>query len=272
MNNNPSPSSTDFLVTKEYRQFAEFCDACRRYRYIGICHGSPGVGKTFSALHYAQWDLLGPHLIPSARVSSFPKEVMECRTILYTAEVDNTPKRLAKDIQQCRQSLSYLIEDTTAASQGRKAEALPADKAELLIVDEADRLKTQSLEQMRDLYDRGQFGLVLIGIPGLEKRLARYPQFFSRVGFVHAFRSLGQEETQFILNHKWKQIGVNLQPDDFTDVETVTTILLNTGSNFPHHSSLCSQIERIVQINDIRIITKEVVEKASQNLLIGGAP
>ena len=98
---------------------------------------------------------------------------MECRTILYTAEVDNTPKRLAKDIQQLRQSLSYLIEDTTAASQGRKAEALPADKAELLIVDEADRLKTQSLEQMRDLYDRGQFGLVLIGIPGLEKRLAR---------------------------------------------------------------------------------------------------
>lgn len=200
-----------------------------------------------------------------------PKEVMECRTILYTAEVDNTPKRLAKDIQQLRQSLSYLIEDMTAVSQGRKAEALPADKTELLIVDEADRLKTQSLEQMRDLYDRGQFGLVLIGIPGLEKRLARYPQFYSRVGFVHGFRPLSQEETQFILNHKWKQIGVNLQPDDFTDVETVTTILRITGGNFRLIHRLCSQVERIVQINDLRIITKEVVETARENLLIGGA-
>ena len=45
-----------FIETKEYKRFAEFCDACIKYKYIGICYGAPGVGKTLSSRYYCNWD------------------------------------------------------------------------------------------------------------------------------------------------------------------------------------------------------------------------
>jgi DNA transposition AAA+ family ATPase len=122
---------------------------------------------------------------------------------------------------------------------------------------------------MRDLYDRGRLGLVLIGMPGLEKRLARYAQLYSRVGFVHQFRTLSTEEMQFILAHKWKQLGLKLTPDDFTDAEAVAAITRITAGNFRLIQRLFEQIDRILQINNLRTVTKEVVEAARETLVVG---
>jgi hypothetical protein len=163
-----------------------------------------------------------------------------------------------------------VVEDVTHVHQLMGTDASPdIPSKDLIMIDEADRLKMVGLEHLRDIYDREEFGLVLIGMPGIEKRLARYAQLYSRVGFVHQFHSLSTEEVRFILEHKWQQIGVRLQPDDFSDMEAVATVIRITGGNFRLIHRLCTQIERILQINEIRMVTKEVVEAAREQLVIG---
>jgi hypothetical protein len=49
-----------------------------------------------------------------------------------------------------------------------------ADPTTLILIDEADRLGMSSLEQVRSIFDKSEVGLILIGMPGIEKRVARF--------------------------------------------------------------------------------------------------
>jgi DNA transposition AAA+ family ATPase len=144
------------------------------------------------------------------------------------------------------------------------------DPTALLVIDEADRLKVAGLEQVRNIFDHGGIGLVLIGMPGLEKRLARYPQFYSRIGFVHEFRPLAAKEIRQLLDQRWTPPGVHL-PQHSLDSETVAAIIRITGGNFRLLNRLLIQMDRILEINALEEVTKAVVEAARESLVIGQA-
>lgn len=266
-------STPEFIVTKAHRLFGEFCDACRRYRYIGLCYGRPGVGKTMSARYSANWNQI-EYLLEHYRLIELPAvpEIMPCATLVYTPPVTASPSRLEKEIYDGIDKLEALHYYLQAALDEQVVLTYPARKSgstDLLIIDEADRLKAVGLEIVRDIYDRRQIGVILIGMPGIEKRLSRYPQLYSRVGFVHQFKPLSPTEIQFILQHKWRTLSSQFDPEDFTDHEALSTILRITGGNFRLLQRLSSQIERILEINQLRTITKEVVETARESLVIG---
>jgi DNA transposition AAA+ family ATPase len=312
-----SNASSDFVVTKEHRRFAEFCDACRRYRYMGLCYGSPGVGKTLSARHYANWDKVAAYRLYTCATAEEFAEVVGSTTVFYTPPVVNSPGRIEQDIVHRRTRLQSLALEKLYREQAVQQEAVrqkeatllrqyindPAwmsnpppprppptaptefdiikcyaarrdetpDPTSLVIIDETDRLKTAGLEQVRDIFARGDLGVVLIGMPGLEKRLSHYPQLYSRVGFVHAFRPLSAQEVRQLLHQRWLPAGIELPEEGWADEEALAAIIRITGGNFRLLHRLLTQIARIVEINALQQVTSQAVETARVSLVIGTA-
>jgi DNA transposition AAA+ family ATPase len=266
------PTVAEFLITKEYRRFEEFCHACRCDRYIELCYGPPGVGKTLSARQYARWDVLEPHLAAwsnaeRVRHGSYG-QLAACCTVLYTPTVTTTARSLEREVAGLVTEMHCVVAHALAAQAAPDSEG-ERDHCTLLSVDEADRVKMQGLEQLRDFYDRETIGLVLIGMPGLEKRVARYPQLSSRVGFAHAFRPLSEEEMACILRHHWAALGRGLDPTQCTDQEAVAAIIRITAGTFRLRNRLVAHIRRLTQLNGLQTSTREVVDVARAGLVIG---
>jgi DNA transposition AAA+ family ATPase len=191
---------------------------------------------------------------------------------LYTPTATVTAKQMEKDLVLLRWSLRVIGE--AARSVPQEVETVEGmvrpGQVDLLIVDEADRLKPLALEVLRDVYDRSPMGLILVGMPGLEKRLARYPQLYSRVGFVHQYRTLDREEQKEIIEQQVNLFGVERGVERKIEQEAVAQIIRMTGGNFRQMDRLLSQMKRIMEINpEVEVVSKEVVEAAREQLVFG---
>ncbi|MBB5062679.1 AAA family ATPase [Granulicella mallensis] len=142
------------------------------------------------------------------------------------------------------------------------------DPTTLILVDEADRLHMNSLEVIRSIFDDGGIGMVLIGMPSIEKRIARFPQFYSRIGFVHEFRPLDEAQMTRLLNERWLPAGVKL-PDALLAPEVIATLIRMSGGNFRLLTRLLTQVERLLKVNHSEIVSKEIVTAARDSLIIG---
>lgn len=272
----------EFILTKEYKKFEEFCNSCKDYKYIGLCYGIPGIGKPLSAIRYSNWNEISNFYNTNfekifRNLLSLPKlpEIQHCDTILITASPTNTPSRIEKIVTSEAFILKFMksfserqqIQGTYVYSHSSDQEQLSEIK--LLIVDEVDHLKYTSLEQLRNIYDQQEFGMVLIGMPGIERRISRYPQLYSRVGFVHEFKTLSKDEMTFIIEHHLAQLGTKIKIDNFSDYETLNTIVRISKGNLRVLTRLFQQLERLIKINNITTINTDLVNAAREALVSG---
>ncbi|EGP4944537.1 TPA: AAA family ATPase [Enterococcus faecium] len=197
-------------------------------------------------------------------------EILSVNKVFYTTPAEKM-SRVSSDINTItsRIDLTKAMHRVLKYNQGDPSVPKTYEAINLIIVDEIDRLKLQHLEQLRDIYDKNDLAMVLIGMPGIEKRLSRYPQLYSRIGFAHEFDNLSKDETHHILEYKWADLGIDIKLEDFSDYEAITTIIKITKGNFRLIHRLFAQIDRILRINQMDKITVEVVEAARDSLVIG---
>jgi DNA transposition AAA+ family ATPase len=108
-----------------------------------------------------------------------------------------------------------------------------------------------------------------MGMADLEKKVSYYPQLYSRIGFVHEYRPVSQEEMCYILSHYWHQVGLEFGEANFADEEALETVMQITGGNFRLVHRLLRQAQRILKVNRLTTMTREVLEAARECLVIG---
>jgi len=298
-----------FLKTSEDARFSEFCEACRVSKYIGLCYGAPGVGKTISARRLARWFQIEDPAVANALSDEDLEDVARRRVIYFTPTVVNSPgsvrdglqraaMRLRDVVGQPTRRVNRAILDAQDAARTAKLERMRTtedwlrdppsrveeplqwpspsrthwiEPAELVVIDEADRLRTSSLEEVRDLFDRTGVPVVLVGMPGLEKRLARHAQLYSRVGFVHAYKPLRPDELSRLLDERWPDLAPGLPKDGVVDADAISAIVRMTAGNLRLVTRLLDQIRRILALNGLDKIDRGVVDAARESLVIGPA-
>jgi hypothetical protein len=165
-----------FIATKEQRRFTECAEADASTATLARAAARLASANLVRAPPCA----LGPggpliETWPARDPSSatIHAAFARSRTVFHTPPVLGTLRDLRATLNDHIMRVEVCIDDHLQRDvQGcRVIQCQPL--VELLIFDEAERLSMTALACIRDLFDRTGVGVILIGMPGMEKRLSR---------------------------------------------------------------------------------------------------
>lgn len=156
-------ASVPFAETPTARMILDVFEYAQSTADVGVVVGAAGLGKTMAASHYAR-----------------------TRPSVWHLTVDPSLRRAYGMLSYIADALGVTETRTDRISRAISARLIGSEG--LLIIDEAQHLTTDGMDQLRSLHDRAQIGLVIMGNQGVWTRLdgggrkAQFAQLFSRVG------------------------------------------------------------------------------------------
>ena len=263
--NEPFAPLSAFAETVEYRRFVQVCEATRRYRYISVCLGASGVGKTRAARRYAQWDLFEPLLTAQGTVvpPSFASDCPLPRTAFYTPRATATPKSIEQDLALLQWGMQMIADAARTRSEEMqpRSAALRPGAVDLLVVDEVDRCSHISLEVLRDLFDRYPVGLVLLARTDRARHLLNQHPLASRVGVLHEFCALSSSDARLFIRQQVESLGLSLEE------QAVEAFVQKTGGNFRKMYLVLTHLDYMAGRHGPFTVTGNEIDEAVARLL-----
>ncbi len=224
-------------------------DPERRSPTMGVITGLPGTGKTIATQDYL--DNLAPHAHTALPVAIKVKVMPR-----------STPRALAKTImdsllEKSRGNNIYEIADEAAM-------AIERNDLNLVVVDEADRLKEDSFEVLRHLFDKTGCPIVLVGLPSILRVVDRHEKFSSRVGLRMQFLPLELEEVLTVVLPGLVIPRWTYDPDQEADRLMGEAIWSKVNPSLRKLTNLLVLASQITRANEAPSITPACIEEAFQ--------
>jgi DNA transposition AAA+ family ATPase len=241
-----------FIQTINFRIFNEIAGLCHHYCEIGVVTGNPGVGKSTSALKYAE---LHPDVVYILSDRSFSAKILF--RVIYERLGGSKPLGI--------HDMKSFIADKLKNSK------------RLLIIDQAEYLPDRALDLIRSLHDdcldengNGTMGIILTGLPILRDNLK---------GFNNQFAQLYQRVSWYKKLGQWKDDAGSMVDMSEEDVRSfVTSVFPNINGELKAFKDLSrcnprvlkrllNRSKRLCDINKSPL-SEEIILKASKTIVM----
>jgi len=227
------------VETSALKQMFNAIELAHTEHDIALIVADAGSSKTTSARYYADRNENTVLYIPVVQGMNRKMLVQEIARQL--------------DVEMVRVPFNALVQNV--------AKAL-ADRDSLVILDEADYLKADALEFVRRLvYDLGESGLVLIGLPRLKGMIQNlrndHRQLESRIGISLQLEGLTRQDAMLIARTVWEDCPK----------EVVDSIYSASRNDVRQFTKIMERLQNTMAVNKLERPTVEAAELASTLVL-----
>jgi len=200
---------------------------------MALVYGEPGLGKSRTALWWA---------VKNDAVYIRSSNMMSGRWFLEELVEELGESPLYKSSDLFNQAVSQLTQYPRP-----------------LIIDEIDYLLSDSkaIETIRDIYDRTEVPIVLIGMNKANKKFIRYRHIYDRFSEILKFEIFSFDEVKNIVQ----------ELSDAEIDEAGIKLIFNHANRFRQIVSIISKAEKISKANSDIVITEKILETCIKDVL-----